>query len=70
MMSSMTITNKTDIWLSLLIGLLTAISLSHIPSGIFVALMVHGLLKYVDEKFHEPKWAEREVMVRLPVQTL
>jgi len=63
-------TTKTDIWLSLLIGLLAAISLSHIPSGIFVALMVHGLLKFVDEKFHNVEFGEREVMVRLPVQAL
>lgn len=61
---------RFDLWLSLLIGLLTAISLSHIASGIFVALMVHGLLRYVGARDEQVEFEEREEMVRLPVQTL
>jgi hypothetical protein len=61
---------RFDLWLSLLIGLLTAISLSHIASGIFVALMVHGLLRYVGAREEQSEFQHNEEMVRLPVQAL
>ena len=63
---------RFDLWLSLLIGLLTAISLSHIASGIFVALMVHGLLRYVNERNEQPEseFDSGEEMVRIPVRAL
>jgi len=61
---------STDVWLSLLIGLLTAISLSHIPSGIAAALVVHMALKFAEDRSHRAEARNREAMVRIPVQAL
>ena len=61
---------NTDVWLSLLIGLLTAISLSHIPSGIATALLVQLVLKYAEARELRAEIRSREIMVRLPVQAL
>jgi len=61
---------STDVWLGLLIGLLTAISLSHIPSGIAAALLVQLVLKYAEARALKAETRDREMMIRIPVQAL
>lgn len=59
---------SSDFWLSALLGLLTALSLSHIPAGMLAAVAAYSSLKYVDARNRARQ--EGEVFVRLPVQAL
>lgn len=61
---------NSDFWLSTLIGLLTMLTLSHVPAGMLAAVATYSVLKFASARRNEREEYEREVMVRLPVQAL